>query len=53
MDLLPHQPRLLIDGEAFEIGPYLVLYRATAEVQELEPAVSLTDVVSDQAWRLP
>jgi len=48
--LLPHQPRLLTDGEAFEIGPYVVLYRAEAEVLELEPAVSLPDVISDQTW---
>jgi phage tail-like protein len=48
--LMPHQPRLLTDGEAFEIGPYVVLYRARTELQQLEAAVTLADVKSDQTW---
>src|SRR5215211_2837852 len=33
--LLPHQPRLLTDGEAFEIGPYLVFYRSAQQVEHV------------------
>jgi len=35
--LLPHQPRLLIDGEVFEIGPYLVFYRSAQQVEQVTP----------------
>jgi phage tail-like protein len=37
--LLPHQPRLLTDGEVFEIGPYLIFYRSP---QPIEPVGIVT-----------
>ena len=33
--LLPHQPRLLIDGDGFEIGPYLIFYRSSQPLEQV------------------
>jgi len=33
--LLPHQPRLLTDGEVFEIGPYVLFYRSPQPIEQV------------------